>query len=217
MYKCYISGCQFCALLLRVVGLSSKQERWGCSNGNINCTQADRALCLCISFWALHEIQNAFAPDMYYVLLPPPAQGIWDSLLTSVVNPHLQLLSIWRQELILIPLLWAGRSVACLLSPPKSLWTDGALWLGKLKEEGVSGDRNSISSLGVFFSPQTNSWHHFCHHSSSFSSLSLHVAMYCVAISEIRSRCHCPEENPFIMSRGSWPGPWNSYGINTCC
>lgn len=111
--------------------------------------------CACVFlFEHCMKFKNAFAPDMYYVLLPPPAQGIWDSLLTSAVNPHLQLLSIQRQELILIPLLWAGRSVACLLSPPKSLWTDGALWLGKLREEGVSGDRNSRSSLGVFFPPK---------------------------------------------------------------
>lgn len=174
--------------------------------------------CVCVFlFEHCTKLKNAFAPDMCYVLLPPPAQGIWDSMLMSMANPHLQLLSTQRQELILIPLLWAGRSVACLLSPPKSLWTDGALWLGKLKEGGVSGDRNSRSSLGVFFFPPNKQLASLL---PPFELLRLLVSPHCHVLC-----CHqwdpvtvsLPEENPVIMLRGTWPGPWNSYGINTCC
>lgn len=37
---------------------------------------------------------------------------------------------------------------------------------------------------------------------------------YCITISKVWSWCHCPEENPFIMPRGSWPDPWNSVMVS---
>lgn len=70
-------------------------------------------------------MREASAPNMDEVPLPPPAQGIWDSLLLSGANPCLQLLLTQWQECILSPLLWAGGLVAsCLLFPTPSLWID---------------------------------------------------------------------------------------------
>lgn len=34
--------------------------------------------------------------------------------------------------------------------------------------------------------------------------------IYSVAISKFQPWYHCPEENPCMMARESWPGPWNS-------
>lgn len=78
----------------------------------------------------IHRLVEPCACAFLFVCctLPSLAQGSQDSLLLSVANLHLQLLSIQWQEHVLALLFWQGN-----WGPPLSFfpWANGARWEGK--------------------------------------------------------------------------------------